>query len=107
MKKLYTVRDRLTGFGVTPGVPAVLDLPNDEVALRLLKGSCETGQKPNALNTNAEDKALWCIGEFDDRSGKITPCEPYQVGEDAIYYCKKGTTDNVDKHSSDAEEIEN
>ena len=85
MKKLYTVRDVKAGYGVTLGVPAILDMPNDEYARRVLKGSCAKGQKPNALNLYPEDKELWCIGEFDDLTGRITPCEPYMVGR-AIDY---------------------
>ena len=79
MKKLYTVRDIKAAFGCEPGVPAILDLPNDEVAIRLVKGSLAPGQKPNALNTFPEDKELWCVGEFDDQTGIITPCKPRQV----------------------------
>lgn len=85
MKKLYTIRDVLAGYGVQSGIPAIMDLPNDKVAERVLKGSCARGAQANALNTNAEDKELWCIGEFDERTGVITPCEPYLVGK-AIDY---------------------
>ena len=80
MKKLYTIRDVKAGYGVTLGVPAILDMPNDEYARRVLKGSCAKGQKANALNTYPEDKELWCIGEFDDLTGRISPVEPYMVG---------------------------
>ena len=81
MKKLYTVRDVLAGFGVQAGVPAILDLPNDQVAIRVLKGSVVAGAQPNIFNTNAEDKELWCIGEFDEQTGKIKSCEPYQLNK--------------------------
>ena len=82
MRKLYTIRDVKIGYGVQElgGVPAVIDIANDETALRVLKGSCAKDQKPNALNTNPEDKELWCVGEFDQKTGKITPCDPYLVG---------------------------
>ena len=79
MKKLYVIRDIKAGFGVTPGVPAILDMPNDEFAIRVVKGSCAKGQKPNALNVYPEDKELWCVGEFDDLTGVITPCVPRMV----------------------------
>lgn len=92
MKKLYTIRDCKAGYGVENGVPAILDLVNDEVANRLVQGSCAPGQKPNALNTFAEDKELWCIGEFDERNGKIKPCEPYLVAR-AIDYIQREKTD--------------
>lgn len=81
MKKLYTVRDVLAGFGVQNGVPAVLDLPNDQVAIRMLKGSCAKGAQANVLNTNPEDKELWCIGEFDEQTGRIKAIDPYLVGK--------------------------
>lgn len=92
MKKLYTVRDVKAGFGCTPGVPAVLDMPNDDFALRVVKGSCAAGQKPNALNTFPEDKELWCIGEFDERTGMITLVEPYIVAR-AIDYIERSVSD--------------
>lgn len=85
MKKLYTIRDVLAGYGVQNGIPAILDMPNDQFALRVLKGSCVAGATANAFNTNAEDKELWCVGEFDELTGKIKPCEPYLVGK-AIDY---------------------
>lgn len=85
MKKLYTIRDVKAQFGSEPGIPAVLDMPNDDFAIRLVKGSMAPGQKPNALNTFPEDKELWCIGEFDDRTGSITPIKPYLVAR-AIDY---------------------
>lgn len=77
--KLYTIRDVLAGYGVQPGVPAILNLPNDELMIRVIKGSVQEGCQPNALNTNIEDKEVWCIGEFDDKTGRITPCDPYLV----------------------------
>lgn len=85
--KLYTIRDVLAGYGVQPGVPAILNLPNDDVAIRVLKGSVAEGAKPNVLNTNIEDKELWCVGEFDEKTGRIKPCDPYLVGR-AIDYKK-------------------
>ena len=94
MKKLYTIRDVLTGYGCQTGVPAVLDLHNDKEAERVLKGSCVKGAQANALNTNAEDKELWCIGEFDERTGKITPCDPYLIGK-AIDYMEVGSSDTT------------
>ena len=79
--KLYTIRDVLTGYGTQRGVPAIIDLHNDQEALRVLKGSCVANAQPNAFNTNAEDKEFWCVGEFDQVTGRITPCEPYLVGK--------------------------
>lgn len=79
MKKLYVIRDVLAGYGLTQ--PAIIDLPNDQIALRVLKGSCAAGAQANQFNTNPEDKEFWCIGEFDERTGRITPCDPYLVGK--------------------------
>lgn len=101
MKKLYTIRDVKAGYGCEPGVPAILDLPNDEIAIRLLKGSVMAGQKPNALNTFPEDKELWCVGEFDERTGRIVSCDPYLVGR-AIDYLQREVSVDVD--SKDASE---
>ena len=91
-RKLYTVRDVLVGYGCVLGSPAILDLPNDEVAIRVLTGSCAENAQPNALNVNPEDKELWCIGEFDQDTGKLTAIEPYLVGK-AIDYFKRGAKD--------------
>lgn len=89
MKRLYVIRDRLAGFGIVPtGVPAVLDMPSDAYALRMLKGSVAKGQQPNLLNTNAEDKELWCVGELDELTGKIEAFEPYLIGR-AIDYLNR------------------
>lgn len=92
MRKLYTIRDVLIGYGTIRGVPAILDLANDQEAIRMLKGSCVQGAQANAFNTNAEDKELWCVGEFDEQTGKIKPCEPYLVGK-AIEYLEVSTND--------------
>lgn len=104
MKKLYCVRDVKAGFGVTPGVPAVIDMPNDEFARRVLKGSCAKGQKPNALNVYPEDKELWCIGEFDDLTGRLTPIEPYMVGRALDYISELEIDNDESNQSSDANE---
>lgn len=96
MRKLYAVKDVLAGFVTFPGVPAIIDLPNDQVALRMLKGSCVKGAQPNVLNTNAEDKELWCVGEQDEKTGKITPCEPYLIGR-AIEFVEASKDDKSRK----------
>lgn len=88
MKKLYTIRDVLADYGASgTGVPAVLDMPNDEYAIRVVKGSLTKDARPNVLNTNPEDKELWCIGEFDEKTGRIKPCDPYLVAK-AIDYAE-------------------
>lgn len=70
-QKLYAIKDTLVGFGGIGDAPDILNLPNDEVAIRVVKGSCSKGMKPNALNINAEYKELWCVGEFDRTTGTI------------------------------------
>ncbi len=77
MRNLYTIRDVLIGFGLAQ--PAIIDLPNDEVARRVVKGSVAKGAAPNYLNANPEDKELWCIGEFDERTGQIKAIKPRLV----------------------------
>lgn len=98
MKKLYTIRDVKAGYGCEPGVVAVLDCPNDDVMLRIIKGSCAKGQKPNALNTYPEDKEIWCIGEFDEKTGRITVCDPYLVAR-CIDYIERGVDDVESKNA--------
>lgn len=77
MKKLYTVRDVLIGYGLMQ--PAVLDLPNDEVAKRVVRGTLAKGAPATYFNTNPEDKELWCVGEFDEQTGQIISCQPRLV----------------------------
>lgn len=86
MKKLYTIRDVKASYGCENGVPAIIDCPNDEVMIRIVKGSVAAGQKPNALNVYPEDKEVWCVGEFDERTGKISSCDPYLVARCIDYY---------------------
>lgn len=95
--KLYTIRDVLAGYGVQPGVPAIINLPNDELVIRVVKGSVAEGAQPNALNTNIEDKEVWCVGEFDDKTGVITPCHPYLVCRAIDYKKEVKKDDKVDQ----------
>lgn len=97
MKKLYTIRDRLAGFGcLGREVPAIIDMPNDEFAIRVVKGSMMKGQQANAFNVNAEDKELWCVGEFDEQTGEIKVCKPYLVAR-AIDYAEVHSDDELRK----------
>lgn len=93
MRKIYTIKDTKIGFGVDGvGVPALIDLPNDEVMIRVIKGSCAAGAKPNYLNTNAEDKEVYCVGEFDQKTGHIISCEPRLIAR-AIDYIERSSED--------------
>lgn len=97
-KKLYTIRDVLVGYGAVLGTPAILDIPNDQAAKRVVAGCCMEGAQANALNTNPEDKELWCIGEFDQDTGIITPCTPYLVCR-ALDFYKGGAKDETPNKS--------
>lgn len=77
MRNLYTIRDVLIGYGLNS--PSVIDLPNDEVLLRVVKGSVAKGAAPNALNSNPEDKEVWHVGSFDEQTGQIKACQPRLV----------------------------
>lgn len=104
MRKLYTIRDTLVGYGVDGvGVPAIIDLPNDDVLIRVMKGSCGAGAKANYLNVNPENKEVYCIGEFDQKTGRIIPCEPRLVAR-SIDYIERSPEDVHVESSSNAEE---
>lgn len=92
MKNLYTIRDVLIGFGIQS--PAVIDLPNDQVAKRVVAGSVAKGAQPNILNSNPEDKELWCIGSFDENTGKIVACEPRLVCKVVDFLGKEEVVDD-------------
>lgn len=85
MRFIYSIKDVLAGFGSIPGVPMLLDLPNDDVAKRVVSDSCANGAKPNALNTHPEHKELWRLGKIDEETGVITPLDPVCVAR-AIDY---------------------
>lgn len=101
MRKLYVIRDVLAGYGLSS--PSIIDMPTDEYAKRVLKGSVAKGQKPNLLNTNPEDKELWCVGEFDELTGRIKSCDPYLVGR-AIDYVNKEDVSDANQSDADAKE---
>ena len=101
--KLYVIRDVLVGFGRIGDTPDVLSIPNDEAAVRVVKISCAKGMKPNALNVNAKDKELWCVGELDHKTGRITACEPYCVAKCSDYV--EGELIADDQSTSNAEKL--
>lgn len=105
MRKLFVIRDVLVGYGVQS--PAILDVPNEAVLERLIKGSMTPGARPDLLNTNPEDKQIWLVGEFDETTGKIFACEPKLVFN-IIDYVQKGVVQGESIESSkDAKVIEN
>lgn len=80
-QSIYTIKDTLVGY-MTPFCQ-----PNDNYAKRAFMNAAQD-TKPNNVNINPEDKELYLIGEYDDVSGKITPCEPKFLAR-ASEYVKK------------------
>ena len=62
--KIYAIKDTKIGY-MNP-----FYLQNDGVAMREFTNA-RNEQSKNAVNTNPEDKELWCLGEFDDQTGEI------------------------------------
>lgn len=62
--KIYSIKDTKIGF------MSQFNMQNDGVAIRALKNA-RNAEQPNDVNTNPEDKELWCLGEFDDQTGMI------------------------------------
>ncbi len=62
--KIYSIKDTKIGF-MNP-----FYLQNDAVAIREFSNAALEKQ-PNAVNTNAEDKELWCLGSFNQETGAI------------------------------------
>ncbi len=62
--KIYAIKDTKIGY-MNP-----FYLQNDGVAVREFTNGRNDTQK-NVINTNPEDKELWCLGEYDDQTGVI------------------------------------
>lgn len=69
MLNIYCIKDTKAGY-MSP-----FYLQNDEIAIRSFKKAANDVQ-PNAVNDFPEDKELWFLGTFDERTGKIEGCEP-------------------------------
>lgn len=67
--KIYCIKDTKAGF-MNP-----FYLQNDDIAIRSFKKAANETQ-PNAVNDFVEDKELWYLGEFDERTGIIAGVEP-------------------------------
>ena len=65
---VFSIRDNLVGF-LRPVVEV-----NQSVAIRNFRDGFE--QLPDKTK---DDYSLFCIGEFDDQTGEITPCTPNVV----------------------------
>ena len=69
MLKIYCIKDTKAGY-MNP-----FYLQNDEIAIRSFKKAANDIQ-PNGVNDYPEDKELWYLGDFDERTGIITGTEP-------------------------------
>lgn len=67
--KIYSIKDTKAGY-MNP-----IYMQNDEIAVRTFKKYANDAQ-PNVVNEFIEDKELWYLGEFDERTGIIKAVEP-------------------------------
>lgn len=65
---VFSIRDNLVGF-LRPIVEV-----NQSVAIRNFRDGFE-----QLSDKTKDDYSLFCIGEFDDQTGEITPCAPKLV----------------------------
>lgn len=65
MKSIYCIKDVKGGF-INP-----FTMANDQLAERAFKGAFMNNDEP--MTQFPEDYELWKLGEFDDRTGAITP----------------------------------
>lgn len=82
MVKIYSIKDTKIGY-MSP-----IYLQNDGVAIREFSNLRNSEQK-NIVNTNPEDKELWCLGEFDEQTGIIIPSVKFLIKAEDVY-TKKG-----------------
>lgn len=69
--KVYAIRDVHTGF-LSPTVDQ-----NDQSAIRNFAHAVMQSQ--SLMNSHPEHYSLYCIGEYESDSGKITPCVPVHL----------------------------
>lgn len=69
MLNIYSIKDTKVGF-MSP-----FNCQNDEIAIRSFK-KYANDPAPNVVNEFLEDKELWFLGTFDERTGKIEGIEP-------------------------------
>ena len=74
INKIYAIKDTKIGF------TAPFVMQNDAVAVRMFQGMAQANT-PNQVNTYADDKELWTMGEFDDQTGIITSVEPKYIAK--------------------------
>lgn len=68
--KVYAVKDVAAGEFMSP-----FYVQNDLMLKRVVKQAVNA-EKQNVFNEFPEDKQVYCLGEFDSSTGKITSCEP-------------------------------
>lgn len=71
MIKIYSILDKIPGVYSNP-----FYLKSNAVALREIKYLINEEKQPNIFNTNIKDKALFCLGEFNEESGEIISKKP-------------------------------
>lgn len=69
MLTIYCIKDTKAGY-MNP-----FYLQNDDIAIRSFKKAANDTQ-PNSVNDYLEDKELWKLGTFDERTGIISGHEP-------------------------------
>lgn len=68
--RYYSIRDARVGF------MNLQAQQNDQVAARGFKNLLESPER-NVINSNPEDYSMYCIGEFDESTGRFEcPQEP-------------------------------
>ena len=67
MIKIYSILDKVPGIYSNP-----FYLKSNAVALREIKYLINEDKNQNIFNTNIKDKALYCLGSFNEETGIIT-----------------------------------
>ena len=70
MIKVYTILDKVAGIYSNP-----FYLKSNAVALREISYLINEEKQPNMFNTNIKDKALYCLGDFNEETGIIKPLD--------------------------------
>lgn len=65
IKKIFCIRDKLAAFG-----EPFFDI-NEKTAIRGFRYAMSNGD-----SLSPSDFDLFCIGEYDFDTGRVTPCEP-------------------------------
>ena len=70
MIKIYSILDKIPGVYSNP-----FYLKSNAVALREIKYLINEDKQQNIFNTNIKDKALYCLGQFNEETGIIKPLD--------------------------------